>query len=150
MFSTLKITTKPEMSNETLLPPCGWSFSITVETKMVTFMTAACRTGSMANADVQKQAINQHLLPFCGRKALSSHRTCSCTASRKGRHFMFLLLITRSSQRNHSADDQLTVSLFTVECFDWELSGRKTRQEATQDKSRTTDKQMKNCNKDQN
>lgn len=88
MFSTLKITTKPEMSNETLLPPCGWSFSITVETKMVTFMTAACRTGSMANADVQKQAINQHLLPFCGRKALSSHRTCSCTASRKGRHFM--------------------------------------------------------------
>lgn len=59
MFSTLKITTKHEMSTETLWPPWGWSFSITVETKMVTFITADCGTGSMANADVRKQAMNQ-------------------------------------------------------------------------------------------
>lgn len=35
MFCALKITTQHEMSNDTLWPPWGWSFSITVETKMV-------------------------------------------------------------------------------------------------------------------
>lgn len=142
MSSTLKITKKPEISNETLWPPCGWSFTITVETKTVTFMTAACRTGSVANAGVQKQAINQHLLPFCGpgrgHSALTGH-ALALPAENGNTSSCYLLLNNRSSQRNHSADDQLTVSSFTVECFDRELSRRQTRQEATDKQPGQTD-----------
>ena len=111
MFSTLKITTKHEMSNDALWPLCGWSFSITVETKRVTCIMADCRTGSMANADMWKQAVNQHLLPFCGTlpgvparehpdstRARSCHRTHSCTASRRGRHFFVLSVVQHQTK----------------------------------------------------
>lgn len=117
MFSTLKIT-KCEMSNDTLRPPCAQSFSTTVETKMVTSITADCRTGSMVNADVWKQTMNQHLLPFCGslpgvppreHPAVTGH-TLALPAEEGDLSLCCLQLNTRPSQRNYSADDQHTVS----------------------------------------
>lgn len=155
MFSTLKIT-KHEMSNDTLWPPCGQSFSTTVETKMVTFITADCRTGSVANADVRKQTVNQHLLPFCGslpgvppreHPAVTGH-TLALPAEEGDLSLCCLLLNTTPSQRNYSADDQ-QCPLFTAELWSG-VHRRHKRQETTDKQPSNPDKWMENCNREQN
>ena len=163
MFSTLKITTKHEMSNDTLWPPCGWSFSITVETKRVTVIMADCRTGSMANADMWKQAVNQHLLPFCGTlpgvparehpdstRARSCHRTHSCTASRRGRHFFVLSVVQHQTKPEKLLSIWSTVSLSTVKYFDHGCREDRKDGKLQTSKPSNSDKWMETCNKEQN
>jgi len=103
----------------------------------VTVTTAGQRTGSTADADVREEAGKQHVPPSRGtlpgcQPAHTAGRGHARTASRKGDVSLCCLsLNTRPSQRNHSADEQHTVSVSTVGCFDRELSGRQKSQETT-------------------
>lgn len=136
MFSILKITTKREMSNDPFYH-CEDRVSASQWKQMMIFTTADCKTGFTANADVRKQVVNQHLLPFCGtfpgvpareHTAATGH-TLALPAEKGDISLCCLLLNTRLSQRNYSGDDQHTV--FTVEYFDQQLSERQKRQETT-------------------
>lgn len=60
------ITTKHEMSNDSLWPPRGQSSSIRVQTKLVTFVTGDCRGGCVANTGVRTRAVRRRLRPLCG------------------------------------------------------------------------------------
>lgn len=60
------ITTKHEMSNDSLWPPRGRSSSIRVQTKPVTFVRGDCRGGCVANTGVGTRAVRRRLRPLCG------------------------------------------------------------------------------------
>lgn len=86
--------------------------------------------------------------------APSQIHTCALPAEKGEIALCCLSLNTRLRHRNYSADDQPTMSLFTVEHFDQELSSeiRKTERHETTDKQswRVPNQWMENCNKEQN
>lgn len=134
MFSTLTITTKDEMSNDSLWPPRGRSCSIRVETKLVTFVTGDCRGGRVANTGVRTRAVRRRLRPLCGAFPGGSHGARSCHSTH-GDIALCCLSNTRPSHGNYTADHQHTAPLFTVEHFDRVLSSEmgKTERQGTTD-----------------